>query len=416
MTTPLLTRRAVLLVAMETTYGTQATTSPSTDAVLVSAPDFSVNVKLLERANVRPSFSKFPVIIGRKLGSFKFTTELRSNGKTNAGTLGSATILGRLLRGCGFSETATAASRTGAVYQGGAAGITPSWANGGTLTNVTRVGYVLTVTTPGASGTAKVSITPDSTADTAQTNVTVTTATPVTVGALGLTLTPTFTGSLVAGQTWKVVIYPPSITYAPVSASLESCTMQMYLDGTLHTLTGAVGTFQITATSGDMATIAWTFTGQYNATVDSALPTPTYETTLPAMVQNSTLLLDSSLLKISKFTADIANTVQPREDANSPDGYAGVYVVDRKPKGGIDPEASLVANEDFWGKLTAAQVMYFQMKVGSTAGNTVWIEAPGAQYTGLTYKDRNGFRTYDAALAFSAYAGAGGDELLLTFA
>ena len=85
------------------------------------------------------------------------------------------------------------------------------------------------------------------------------------------------------------------------------------------------------------------------------------------------------------------------------EGYIGTRIVARAPEGGVNPEADLVANYDFWSQLANASRMPFQMRVGSEAGNTVWVIAPGAQYSGLTYADRQGILTYDAGLKFPAY-------------
>ena len=90
---------------------------------------------------------------------------------------------------------------------------------------------------------------------------------------------------------------------------------------------------------------------------------------------------------------------------SSNEGYVGTRIVSRAPEGGIDPEAELVANHDFWGKMGRAERMSLQMRVGTEAGNTVWFLAPSVQYTGLTYQDRNGIRTYDAQLKFSRVLG-----------
>jgi len=65
-------------------------------------------------------------------------------------------------------------------------------------------------------------------------------------------------------------------------------------------------------------------------------------------------------------------------------------LLSRKPEFGIDPEADLVANHDFWGRMAAAQEMPFQLHVGSVAGNTVWMLTPLTQYSKMTYKDRSG--------------------------
>ena len=57
--------------------------------------------------------------------------------------------------------------------------------------------------------------------------------------------------------------------------------------------------------------------------------------------------------------------------------------------------------------------MPFQMRVGTVPGNTVWMLAPVTQYTGLTYRDRTGLRTYDAGLKVAQYAGD--DETIFAF-
>ena len=108
---------------------------------------------------------------------------------------------------------------------------------------------------------------------------------------------------------------------------------------------------------------------------------------------------------VEKFTFNQGNDIQIRPDVSASDGYIGVRITGRKPEGGIDPEADLVANNDFWGQFAAAQRMPFQMRVGDVAGNTVWMFAPNTQYSGMTYPDRNGILAYDAGLRFARSVG-----------
>jgi hypothetical protein len=82
-----------------------------------------------------------------------------------------------------------------------------------------------------------------------------------------------------------------------------------------------------------------------------------------------------------------------------------VRIVGRQPEVGVDPEAALVADHDFWSRMGDGQRMPFQMRVGQTAGNTIWMLAPVTQYTGLTYRDRTGIRAYDAGLTVAQYTG-----------
>ena len=58
---------------------------------------------------------------------------------------------------------------------------------------------------------------------------------------------------------------------------------------------------------------------------------------------------------VEKFTFNQMNDIQIRPDVSSSDGYIGTRIMSRKPEGGINPEADLVENNDFWGQLAAAQ-------------------------------------------------------------
>ena len=177
--------------------------------------------------------------------------------------------------------------------------------------------------------------------------------------------------------------------------------MRLYLDGVLHTLTGARGTFVINAQAGQLPTISWTFTGQYVAPEDAAVPSATYETTRRSMFELAELSVNGYNAVVDNVSYTQANEVQIRPDANASDGYDGVRITDRNPTLGIDPEATLVATQDFWRALAESTQMPFTCRFGRTAGNTVHILFPSTQYTGLSYGDRNSFRTLDAAMSVS---------------
>ncbi len=408
----LLTRRAVLQAAMESTYNDPATVTTA-DGILVSEPMYTADPSLLERDFTRDTLSQQSHIVGRMLARMEFTTELRGNGKQDSGLLADAPIITRLFRACGYNITAKAAAYATDVFEDGDHENQVSWAAGGTLTNTDVIKYTLEVTTGGASGTAEITVTSDTSGE-GNAAAVVTTATAFTVGASGLELTPTFTGDLASGQKWHVWLMPTGILLEPISSSMESVTLVMNKDGVKHTMAGSFGTFEITANAGEYASIKWTFTGTYTAPVDAALVSPTYERTLPSQVENARLFIDDFAAIVEKFSYNQNNDVQIRPDVNSEQGYIGTRIVSRKPEGGIDPEAALVADYDFWGKLRNATRMPFQMRVGDAVGNTVWIIAPSTQYTRMTYQDRQGLLTYDAGLKFSGYQAD--DEVMFFFA
>lgn len=317
--------------------------------------------------------------------------------------------------------TANAYGTSGNAIATTAAGADLSWAGanlstGANVATVTDVmAYYLEVTTGGASGAAQIAVTngendPDD--DTAA--ATVTTASPFTVGSKGLTITPTFTGNLALGQRWVLWLTPTGLLLKPVSNNFESITIGMNKDGVYHSMPGSFGTFDIAAEAGNYATINWEFTGIYVAAVDQALPSPNYERTLPHQVELARLHMDEDYIIVANFTYDQANTITVRPDVSSPEGYIGTRITSRDPEGGIDPEAELVADHDFWSKMATAKRMPFCMRIGVETGNTVWFFAPVCQYTGLSYTDRDDILTYDAGLKFSRYNG--NDEFLLFFA
>lgn len=423
---PLLSQPGVLLSKIETTYNVDAVPTLAADALLVSDPQWTVDPSMLERNFSRYSLSQLTHKMGRKLAGMTFGAEFRGSGDVTV-----APKIGRLLRASGYAQTQI----TPGVAQVGAVKADPRGASGpvvtfGTITMGAAVIdepilYTIEVTTAGASGVAKVKVTPDANAlaqgyDTARTNVTITTATPFPLSAAGNSggFTPAWTGNLVLGQKWRVWVYPVGFLYTPVSTGFESVTNYLYKDGgLLHKLPGGVGTFTMDAEGGQYPTCSFTFTGQYVAPTDSGgLPTSAvYEETQPPVVENAALYIDDFGAVVNKFSFDQSNQISTRSDVSKPDGYNGVRITGRSPKGGIDPEMNLVAQEDFWAKLASAKAMPFRMRFGTDVGNRQWVLAPATQYTGMSYQSRDSFLVLDAGLTFRSGWQGGDDEVAFFF-
>ena len=421
MTTPLLTKRALLLKKIEGTYNTDANPTPAANAVLVSEPEFTVDPKVLSRNYARRSISQLPHRMGRKLAGMKFSHELRGSGDPAV-----SPDIGLFLRTCGMSETqiTDGPAQVGAVRRHALSAVGPAVAWGSADMGATSppepILYTIVVTKAGASGAAQVSITPDKNAvdngyDAAQTAVTLTSGTAVELAANdnGGAITPTWTGNLVLGQRWYTYVYPVGWLYEPVSDGFESSTDYMYLDGILHKMTGSIGTFTLEATAGEFGMLNMTYMGQYIAPINSALPNGAiFEPSEPPIFENANMTIDDYSAVINKISFDMANQIVPRSDANRPDGYNGFILTDREPKGGIDPEMALVTDEDFWGKLASAKMMPLRARFGSVVGNRSWILGRGTQYTGLSYQNRDSLRVLDAGLHFPE---VGGDDEVAFF-
>lgn len=411
----MLVDRAVLLAKIETTFRTDASPAASTDALLIGAPEFNLDINQLVRDNVRDDLSPLATSPGRKTASVTFTHEVRGSGNTDGTT---PPRIGALLRACGMAQTQV----TGAA--GTIANPVAGDSNVGTLTFVKTAAYTgymkrtvtLTCTTGGASGTAQVSVTAPALGELPAVNtanVAVTTGTPITLTD-GAQITPTLSGSLTVGDTWTVVLTPAGYEYTPVSTAFDSVTLYLYRDGLLHKLTGARGTFSVQNTGGEYGLFTFTFTGDYVPATDAVMVTPTYETQKPTQVELAQLTVGNYTgFAAAEFTFDMANDVQIREDVNAAEAYAGALIVGRAPVLTFNPEAVLEATHPVWGDLSAGTQKAFSAKVGKVKGNVVQFEAPNVQFTGVQYGDRNSILTYD--ITMNCARTSGNDEIKLAF-
>ena len=419
---PLLTRKAVVFAKIETTYNEDAIPVEASDAILVEEPDYTSDPEILERKFTRNSLSRLPHRVGRILAGMTFMVEAGSNGKANTATAANEPVLGRLLRACGMASVVMPAgvATVGAVNASAAnSSLTTnmSWAVTAGDNPVEPILYTIE-----KDGASTVSITPDKNAvdsgyDAVQTAVPFTTTTPLQLkdGGGGAVIVPTFGGNPPLGDKWTVWVYPEGFAYSPVSGGFESVTLYMYKDGLLHKMPGARGTVTLEAKAGNFGKFSFTFTGQYVKAIDAPLSSgAVYRQVDPPIFEKAHMSIDEYPVVVETLNFDLSTTVSVRPDANSPDGYCGVMITDREVKGGIDPEATLVANHDFWDRMESAKEMVFRARIGETVGNRIWVLAPSTQYTGMTYQDRESLLVYDAGLAFNGVQGD--DEITFCFA
>ena len=91
------------------------------------------------------------------------------------------------------------------------------------------------------------------------------------VGSGAAGTAPAFGPVLKACGNSETVVTSTSVTYAPVSSSFDSVTLYYYTDGVRHKVTGARGSFSISAEVGAIPVISFTMIGIYNAPDDLSL-------------------------------------------------------------------------------------------------------------------------------------------------
>lgn len=211
----------------------------------------------------------------------------------------------------------------------------------------------------------------------------------------------------------ETVVASTSVTYAPVSTSMDSITLYLYRDGVRHRFTGCRGNVAFRFPAGGKPIAAFTFSGHYVTPDDQSVPTPTLDSTVPAAVRNTSFSVGSYSAVISSLDVDMGNSVNANDDINGADGYGVMTITGRSAQGSIDPEATLVATRDWFGVWVGGTAEALTITIGSTAGNILTVTAPALVHREISDGDRNGILTYD--IPFTLARSSGDDEISLAF-
>lgn len=325
---PFLTQVGAVFMKLETTPGVEAaptTTGSPNDYLQAIDAQFAPDFNLITRNYMRPSLSSTPHIMGKRIASLTFSTEVFGTG--------------------------VAAVTTTPTTQAQA---TPKWAD--------------------------------------------------------LLEACAFAGAAIATPAGKV--------YSPLTATQKTATFYCYYDGMLHKLTGAMGTFSVSAPAGQIATMQWTFTGVYNSPTAVTTPAPLFTSVTPPIVESCTFQIGATATTafvIDTIGFDIQNNVIQRADANSAKGFNSMYITGRDATITINPEQIPEATHPFWGDYEAATAKVVTFTVGLTNGNKMIFNAPSAQISDIKYADRDGIRTYEVSMRAMTTAAAGNDEATFRF-
>ena len=190
----------------------------------------------------------------------------------------------------------------------------------------------------------------------------------------------------------ETIVAATSVTYAPVSSSFSSATIYYNIDGVLHKVTGARGTFTINGTVGQIPTIDFTFTGIYNAPIDSALPNPTYANQATPVVFKQGNTTGFELLSyagcLQSVTFDVGNALVYRELVGC---TKEVLLTDRAATGTVVLEAVTMATKNYFtAALSDGSLGNLLFQHGQTAGNIVDFASTRIDIGDVSYSDQDG--------------------------
>lgn len=311
-----LVRNRIFLIKAETTSGTDAAPTVSSNAVEVSNFKRVFKADVLGRDNIRGNISQITPVIGRRYAEISFDVEFKGSG-----TQGVAPMLDAILRAASLVPTTSASS---VVYK----------PNSVQSVNSTATAYIY---------------------------------------------------NLDSG----------------------SCVLEKF--------TGCVLDISLKIAAGQIVKASVKGDSLYNAPADAALPSaPTYEATIPPVVQNALFAYNSnSVMVIKEFDLDLGNDIAIKDDISSANGVKGFTVTGRKPKGKFSPEAELTGVYNFPADWSGSAPQAVTVQIGSVAGNTIIITAPKVQITDIQDGNDSGILTKE--ISFSLGLNAGDDEFSISF-
>jgi hypothetical protein len=205
-----------------------------------------------------------------------------------------------------------------------------------------------------------------------------------------------------------------SVTYAPISAAIESVTINCNYDGVQHLIVGCRGTFSLELNVGQIPKINFEFTGLYATPTATAAATPTYADQAAPVAVNSANTTGISVHGyagcLESLTLNLANEVTYRQLAGC---SRQVRITDRKPEGEFTIEAVSVASKDYWSAIKDQTLGEMVFQHGQTAGNIVTFDAPTVNLGSPSYGDSDGVLMLSAP--FMPNPDAGNDEFTLVY-
>jgi hypothetical protein len=211
----------------------------------------------------------------------------------------------------------------------------------------------------------------------------------------------------------QTIVASTSVTYNPVSSGISSLTSLFNLDGVQHAITGARSNFKMSIKQGEVPTLGFDLTGNFNTPTSVAQGTPTYTQRTPVSVSegNTTLsLFGVSTFKLISLDMDLGNQIETIRYANSADE---VIIVHRKTTAKLVLEAVSPTVRNFFNDQVSVTTGALSLTLGAIAGNKVEIAAPRVSITGVTYGDVKGAVTVELDLVFTP--NTGNDDFTLKF-
>jgi len=207
------------------------------------------------------------------------------------------------------------------------------------------------------------------------------------------------------------------VVYEPVSTGFESATLYVYLDGELHKMLGARGSFSVGVNAQGIPMISFNFTGLYSTPASVTMPTFDYSSfiaPLPVTPDNTPTF---SVLGHNAIAQSLSADMGLNVAARALIGSKEVVITDRNATGSLTIDAPTLATKNFYSAIeshNAVTTGALQVVHGTTGGNVVQIDAPKVQLSSISSTESEGVMQYSMNVNYIP-TDAGDDEIKLTF-
>ena len=209
---------------------------------------------------------------------------------------------------------------------------------------------------------------------------------------------PPVWSALMQAALMKLTDGDDDVTLSSDSESNGSLTIYFYQDGTLHALTGSRGSFKLSAKTGEIPSLEWSFTGLFVEPKASALPKADFSKWVrPVPVGNahSAFTLNGKDIKLIALDTDQSNEVTYQEYV----GQQSVEITNFKPSCTIVIEAPAIGDFDPVAiAVSEATDNSFSFQHGKATGNIVQLDVTNIQFGRPSYGDQNGILTWSIPL------------------
>jgi hypothetical protein len=203
------------------------------------------------------------------------------------------------------------------------------------------------------------------------------------------------------------------VDYLPASEDHESLTVHFNIDGNLHALRGARGSFDLDIESPGLPRLRFKFVGLWTDVAAAALPAvdfTAFKTATPVSNANTPdFTLHAHAAVMRRLRIELGGTPEHSDLVNVED----VQITDRQSKGSVVIRSPRVDVVNFFAAAKDAVTGALALTHGTAAGHIVEVACPVVQVMRPRYSDEKGIAMLEMELDIQP-TDAGDDELKIT--